>query len=63
MNNNVLNYMILHKLAFTSDVAGALHLTSYQARYYLQQLETLGLLRRTRKQRGVQTKWELTSKL
>ncbi|WP_032241830.1 FaeA/PapI family transcriptional regulator [Escherichia coli] len=59
MKNETMKYLNNHNVGKTSEIAEALGVTTYQARYYLLLLEKSGLVQRSPLRRGRATYWFL----
>lgn len=61
ISHQIIQYLLRkNESCCTAEIARALHLSVYQARYYLQQLEKKEKIRRTPLSRGAATIWTAT---
>lgn len=61
ISHQIIQYLLRkNESCCTAAIARALHLSVYQARYYLQQLEKKKKIRRTPLSRGTATIWTAT---
>ncbi|AQZ79617.1 pilus assembly protein [Escherichia coli] len=59
MKNEILEFLNRHDGGKTAEIAEALAVTDYQARYYLLLLEKAGMVQRSPLRRGMATYWLL----
>ncbi|EFN8327006.1 TPA: FaeA/PapI family transcriptional regulator [Escherichia coli] len=59
MKNEIQEYLNKHNGGKTAEIAEALAITNYQARYYLLLLEKVGIVHRSPLRRGMATYWSL----
>ena len=59
MKNEILEFLNRHNGGKTAEIAEALAVTDYQARYYLLLLEKEGVVQRSPLRRGMATYWLL----
>lgn len=59
MKIEILEFLHKHNGGKTAEIAEALSITDYQARYYLLSLEKAGMVKRTPLKRGMATYWFL----
>lgn len=59
MKNEILEFLNRHNGGKTAEIAEALAVTDYQARYYLLLLEKAGMVQRSPLRRGMATYWFL----
>ncbi len=57
MKNEILEFLNRHNGGKTAEIAEALAVTDYQARYYLLLLEKEGMVQRSPLRRGMATYW------
>ncbi|EMU6031431.1 pilus assembly protein [Salmonella enterica subsp. enterica serovar Bredeney] len=62
MRNQIIEYLSCKGGGYTASVADALKTTDYQVRYYLQQLQKEGRVKRSPEYRGKKTWWEIVHK-
>ncbi|HDY2869494.1 TPA: S/F1C fimbrial major subunit operon transcriptional regulator [Escherichia coli] len=59
MQNEIMGFLGRHNGGKTAEIAEALAVTDYQARYYLLLLEKAGMVQRSPLRRGMATYWFL----
>ncbi|WP_164965795.1 S/F1C fimbrial major subunit operon transcriptional regulator [Escherichia coli] len=59
MQNEIMGFLSRHNVGKTAEIAEALAVTDYQARYYLLLLEKAGMVQRSPLRRGMATYWFL----
>ncbi|WP_157835946.1 S/F1C fimbrial major subunit operon transcriptional regulator [Escherichia coli] len=59
MQNEIMGFLSRHNVGKTAEIAEALAVTDYQARYYLLLLEKEGMVQRSPLRRGMATYWFL----
>ncbi|HAX2190534.1 TPA: S/F1C fimbrial major subunit operon transcriptional regulator [Escherichia coli] len=59
MQNEIMDFLSRHNGGKTAEIAEALAVTDYQARYYLLLLEKAGMVQRSPLRRGMATYWFL----
>ncbi len=59
MQNEIMGFLSRHNGGKTAEIAEALAVTDYQARYYLLLLEKEGMVQRSPLRRGMATYWFL----
>ncbi|EFP0054438.1 major pilus subunit operon transcriptional regulator PapI [Escherichia coli] len=63
MKNEILEFLNRHDGGKTAEIAEALAVTDYQARYYLLLLEKAGMVQRSPLRRGMATYWFLKGEM
>ncbi|MEF3995475.1 S/F1C fimbrial major subunit operon transcriptional regulator [Escherichia coli] len=63
MQNEIMGFLSRHNGGKTAEIAEALAVTDYQARYYLLLLEKEGMVQRSPLRRGMATYWFLKGEM
>ncbi|WP_157838735.1 S/F1C fimbrial major subunit operon transcriptional regulator [Escherichia coli] len=63
MQNEIMGFLSRHNVGKTAEIAEALAVTDYQARYYLLLLEKEGMVQRSPLRRGMATYWFLKGEM
>jgi predicted ArsR family transcriptional regulator len=63
MQNEIMGFLSRHNGGKTAEIAEALAVTDYQARYYLLLLEKEGMVQRSPLRRGMATYWFLKGEI
>ncbi|EFK4133836.1 S/F1C fimbrial major subunit operon transcriptional regulator [Escherichia coli] len=63
MQNEIMGFLSRHNVGKTAEIAEALAVTDYQARYYLLLLEKEGVVQRSPLRRGMATYWFLKGEM